>query len=93
MRAWISSKERSGMAGWLWGGRWLGWLISVPGLIYRGRSGFGQIGFGSLRLQGREDDRWSKGFKGLEVPWSAVYIRIPRTVDVSVRRDAGSKVW
>lgn len=26
MRAWISSKERSGMAGWLWGGRWLGWM-------------------------------------------------------------------
>lgn len=40
MRAWISSKERSGMAGWLWGGGWLGWmaeLISVPGLIYRGK--------------------------------------------------------
>jgi hypothetical protein len=57
------------------GDGWVGWpeVISVPGLIYRWRSGFWQIGSGSLRLQGREDDRWSKGFKRLEVPWSAVY--------------------
>jgi hypothetical protein len=75
MRAWISSKERSGMAGWL---GWMAELIRVPGLIYRGKWVLADRLWApqAARLQGREDDRWSKGFKGLEVPWSAVYTEV-----------------
>jgi hypothetical protein len=82
MRAWISSKERSGMAGWLWGGRWLGWMacadkcsrLDLPRekWIWADRLWEPQ----AARLEGSEDDRWYKGFKGLEVPWSAVYTEV-----------------